>query len=205
VTETFDSLARRTICPFAKTAKLWNGPPWNFATSLSENAARHAPDLRQFGKVAKSERYSGYVAEIGTGDATQFAVVKQTFRAYLMSLAALDPDCARVMGGGFEQLDWQFEFGGVRHFLNVFAPCYVQPHSKFIASVDRFYVFFQPEFSFDFCGVNPNSKAIKEKIRTSFGTAQMPYNGAQIDKRIEALLYMFPESPSGGPVRWWEE
>lgn len=64
-------------------------------------------------------------------------------------------------------------------------------------------VFFQPEQSFDYCGARPLS-VVKHEIRARFRSAAMPYNGEQIDRRLEALLYMFPMDPFGRTVRWWE-
>ena len=31
----------------------------------------------------------------------------------------------------------------------------------------------------------------------------MRYNGEMIDRRTEALLYMFPQRVTDNPVRWW--
>jgi hypothetical protein len=201
----FKQLKLETLCPFAKSAKIWYGPDWDFALTFRENVSSQTDDLRRFAQSALVGRFHGYVAEIGIGKAaTEFESVRHAFRNYLRELASSDESCNRCFETNPMDLGWQFEYANVRMFLNVFAPCYQRPHSKSVNAPDRFFVFFQPEFSFDFCGIDPGSKNTKRKIRESFAMAGMPYNGAQIDARHEALLYMFPADPFGLPVNWWE-
>lgn len=201
----FKDLKDRTLCPFARSAKIWFGPPWDTSLRFRENCSIQATDLRRFCEAAYEGRYHGFVAGLRVGDAAQNAEdVKVAFRDFLNGLAAEDASCGRCMAQHPLSEDWQFEFGDVRMFLNVFAPCYERPHSKRVESTGAFFVLFQPEFSFDFCGIDPGSRDTKLEIRRRFASAGMPYNGAQIDSRIEALLYMFPSDPFGEPVRWWE-
>ena len=49
-------------------------------------------------------------------------------------------------------------------FLNVFAACYPENHSKFIDVESLFYVFFQPEYSFRMCGADPLAPEMSEFI-----------------------------------------
>jgi len=106
------------------------------------------------------------------------------------------------MAKDFLDKGWQFEFGNVRMFLNVFSSCYPKRHSKYAPIKGAFFVFFQPEVSFK-KHKGASDVAMKDYIRGRFASAGRPYNGRQIDERIEALLYMFPEDPNGPPVMWW--
>jgi hypothetical protein len=201
----FERLRAETRCPFAKAAKVWFGPDWLPKLGWSGNVARHAVELRLFAERAATERYHGFASEVRIGPrAVDFESVRAGFRDYLGSLAEADPDCARSLAADLTVKEWQFEFSGVRMFLNVFAPCYPQPHSKRLQSENAFWVFFQPEFAFDLCNIDPRSVATKQRIREAFAAAGMPYNGSQIDARLEAFLYMFPVDPAGEPVRWWD-
>lgn len=202
--EAFQRMVGQTYCPYAKTAKVWYGPPWNIDATYSENIGSHAVALQQFAPVAKAQRYQGFVSEIVIGpEAKHFGAVKRAFRDYLYALASTDSSCRRCMEEVSSDKSWQFEYAGLRMFLNVFAPCYAAPHSKRVGVEDRFFIFFQPEYSFDLCGINPQNRIAKTQIRAAFAGAGMPYNGGAIDARIEAELYMFPLGPSDPPVRWW--
>lgn len=203
--ESFRKLKLETTCPFAKSAKVWFGPCWDHSSDWSENIRAQAADLLRFSETAEIGGYHGYAAQIGLGSAARdFESVRRGFGRYLLALSETDASCAACMRGDFETLGWQFEYAGTRMFLNVFAPCYPARHSKRVDDFENFFVFFQPEFSFDLCGVNSDRPTIKRQIRSLFAQAGTPYNGEQIDSRFEALLYMFPHEPFGPPVRWWK-
>ena len=177
---------------------------WDRSLSSCDNTRLHAEALSAFVRVAEEGRIQGFVSEIVIGpDAQRLEGVRRRFKGYLADLARHDDDCRRTLDLDKLGPGWQFSFAGMRMFLNVFAPCYEQPHSKFIASNDSFWVFFQPEFSFDLCGVDSSRGELKQQIRERFSSHGMPYNGQMIDRRIEALLYMFPQRMTDDPVRWW--
>jgi len=170
-----------------------------------ENIHLQSNELEEFSQKAFSEKYHGFLAGIDIGDAAKnFESVRCSFRDFIYAISETDESCKNSLNSDFMDLDWQFEFSNTRMFLNVFAPCYQQPHSKWINSDDHFFVFFQPEFSFDFCGISQKSDSTKKEIRAAFALAGIPYNGSLIDDRTEALLYMFPDDPFGPPVKWWE-
>jgi len=200
----FELLRAGTLCPFAAKAKIWTGPSWDVQVSRSQCLQRCARDLGDFSRVALDEGYDGYVAEVGlpSDGGTDLEAVRRTFNWFLRGLALHDESCRECMAKDFLDKRWQFEYGSVRMFLNVFSSYYPKRHSKYAPIEGGFFVFFQPEFSFK------KHKAVlddsmKAYIRNRFAAAGMPYNGRQIDERIEALLYMFPEDPSGPPVTWW--
>jgi hypothetical protein len=203
-TNPFETLRQATYCPFAKTANVRFAPMWDRLLTPCDNIRLHAETLSAFVRVAEKERIQGFVSEVVIGsDAQSFEGVRCGFRDYLADLAMYDEDCRRTLDLDKLGPKWQFSFAGMRMFLNVFASCYKQPHSKFIASDNSFWVLFQPEFSFGLCGVDSSRGELKQQIREKFSSRGMPYNGAMIDRRIEALLYMFPQHITCDPVRWW--
>ena len=203
--QAFLELQKTTKCPFAKRAKVIAAPDWDASISFEENVALHASAIRAFAPRIDPERLDGFVAKVGTESGVPpFGEVRRQFGRYLFALADTDESCWRAMGSDFLTPEWQFTHSGVRFFLNVFAAFYRQPHSKFAGVHDGFFVFFQPERSFDFCG-GPPLDVFKYEIRRRFAAVNMPYNGDQIDQRLEALLYMFPVEPYGEAVRWWDD
>lgn len=198
----FELLKSTTHCPFAIGAKIWTGPRWNSQISQMHCLERCAHDLGDFTRVAADRGYDGYVAEVGflPGVETNLDGVRKTFHWFLRELSKYDESCRQCMAKDYLDKSWQFEYGSVRMFLNVFSSCYPQLHSKYVAIEGAFFVFFQPEFSFRKYKLN---HAMTAHIRGRFSAAGIPYNGHQIDERIEALLYMFPENLWDPPVRWW--
>lgn len=200
----FTKLSSITKCPYARSASVVAAPDWDYSVGLEENAASHARAIAAFAERVESERLHGFVAKVGTSHAApDFEAVRVGFRGYLMALAGTDRTCAESMlNQDFMSTDWQFTHSSMRFFLNVFSSCYPQPHSKYCDVDNGFLVFFQPEVSFDYCGGQPLDVA-KHAIRARFASAGMPYDGDRIDRRIEALLYMFPIEPFGEAVAWW--
>jgi FPC/CPF motif-containing protein YcgG len=198
----FELLRAATLCPFAAKAKIWGGPRWDPQVSRSQCLERCARDLSEFTKLAIDEGYDGYVAEVGLPPEgpMDLEAVRRTFHWFLRMLALHDESCRDCMTKDFLDKRWQFEFGSVRMFLNVFSSYYPKLHSKYAPIEGAFFVFFQPEQSFKKFDLDD---AMTRHIRDRFAAAGMPYNGRQIDERIEALLYMFPEDPDGPPVMWW--
>lgn len=202
--DAFSRLQERTLCPFAEGARIWRSPAWDNSLSVLTNYSIIARELGRFVLFDRAATLHGFCAEVRLGAAAcDFESVRVGFRDLLFGLASEDESCRRCLAADVLAPDWQFEFSGMRMFLNVFAPCYPFPHSKWIPDRDLFLVFFQPEHSFDLCGINSSEQETKAAIRRRFADAGMPYNGELIDARSEALLYMFPCDPFGPPVRWW--
>lgn len=201
----FLALRNSTKCPFAKRAVVVESPTWEPDRTFEENVQGHAVAIRAMSTRIEQERLDGFVAYVRTpSDSPSFDEVKFQFRRYLFALAETDSSCAIAMAGDFQSPEWQFTHSDVRFFLNVFAACYPEPHSKFAPVAGGFLVFFQPEQSFSFCPGPPLDR-FKHVIRQRFSLANMPYNGERIDRRIEAPLYIFPVEPFGEDIRWWED
>jgi hypothetical protein len=200
----FEILKSATYCPFAKGAVVEFGPEWCRERTWCENIEEHAKALSDFADTGELRKQHGFAAEVVIGpDALDLEGVRQGFKRYLFSLAKHDEDCSRCLQQDKLSEAWQFRYSGVRFFLNVFAPCYDAPHSKFIKTSESFWVFYQPEYSFDLCNIDRTKLRTKDRIRAVFAQHGMAYSGALIDQRIEALLYMFPQNGEDEPVRWW--
>jgi hypothetical protein len=202
--EGFAAIKNSTLCPYAKSARVRYGPRWTPVDPDDANWARNATALAGWADTARKECSHGFVLEIAGRDAASFHCVEASLKEALHSLNAHDPAASDCMKGPFDAVEWQFEFADLRLFVNVFAPCYPTNHSKHSQDSERIFLFLQPEYAFDLCGVNPANRAAKELIRTRFRAAGMPYNGELIDQRIEAQIYMFALHASDQPVRWWE-
>jgi hypothetical protein len=201
----FAHLKQTTKCPFAKGSRVHSAPDWDFNLPFDANAERHGEALRDFVVQVEPERLHGFVSKVGCNQPSpSFAMVAEQFCRYLRALAKTDESCAACMSQDVLSRDWQFTYAGTRCFINVFASCYADVHSKRCDVTDGFYVFFQPERSFDFCG-RSLLDTFKHEIRRRFADAGMPYDGALIDDGYEALIYMFPEEPFGAPVEWWRQ
>ena len=194
-----------TYCPFAASAKVEHQLSWDPNLSFLENVQAHSVTLREFTRFAQERDYHGFVSRVLIGPAAKsFETTRVTFREYLYGLAKFDEDCAQNLAQDKVNLNWQFSFNNLRMFLNVFSPCYSNQHSKYIASEDSIYIFFQPEYSFDLCGSKPLNRTITLSIRDRFDEHGQAYDGELIDRRIEAYIYMFPEKLGDPPVVWWE-
>ena len=140
--------------------------------------------------------------EIHTGDrAPDFETSKHLLRSTLITLNKVDPGRSDCMDRDPSSQGWQFEFDGVGLFVSLFAPCYPELHPKYSYNVDKVFIFFQPEVSFDFCGINQGNQNAKEHVRELFQNSGRPYNGQMIDRRIEGFLYMTPLGLTDPPVR----
>lgn len=200
---TFETIRQTTLCPYAARASISYGPEWVEQLPADTNWDRNAASLADWASRAFETRSHGHVMELGTEHADDFDQVRRTLRLTLTELSSRDPAESQCLAQNLDDPGWQFDFANLRLFVNLFAPCYPVGHTKHSPVTGRVFLFFQPEFSFDFCGINPQNTAAKEFVRQRFREAGSPYSGELIDRRQEAYLYMFPLNPEGEPVRWW--
>ncbi|HEY5710129.1 MAG TPA: YqcI/YcgG family protein [Solirubrobacterales bacterium] len=201
--DAFAVVKRTTPCPYALGARISYGPQWDPALGLA-NSELIAQSLAEWAKTARTSASHGFVIGIYSPEAADFGSVTALLKTALQHLSHFDPNQSDCLQRDIEQTDWQFEFAGLRLFVNVFAPCYPPGHGKRVEDPERVFLFFQPEYSFDICGVNRDNLAAKRMIRRRFAEAGSPYSGELIDQRVEAYLYMLPLDPGDPPVRWWE-
>lgn len=202
--DVFIDLQRTTLCPFAARAQVDHGPQWEHGVNFDTNVVRNAECLRAHMTIGRQERLQGFVSQVGLGDSAGFTPTVETFRRFVFGLADHDGSCRDALGRDVGSVGWNLSFAGEPVFLNLFAPCYPPEHSKHVAYDGHLYVFFQPEFTFDFCNVNRAKTELKAQIREKFASAGMAYDGETIDTRRKALSYVFPIRSGDPPIRWWE-
>jgi hypothetical protein len=199
----FDSVISGTHCPYAKRARVFDASEWNPLLSYEMNILDQAEAIRCVSNAHME--YEGVLTFVPTNSRTPLLPeVVTEFRRYLWALSALDSTCLQVMRADKLSTEWQFTFASTRYFLNVFASCYSQQHSKYVESEYGFFVFLQPESSFKRCPGRPLDE-MKISIRSRFARAGMPYDGSLVDERIESHLYIFPLQYGDAPVEWWHE
>ncbi|WP_162268403.1 YqcI/YcgG family protein [Bradyrhizobium manausense] len=196
-------LKGQTLCPFAQSASIEYGPPWSDTQDFRENVSRIAKALRAHLIDARKSKLQGFVIGIRGDGFDDFSRVVSTFRDFVFELGRHDSSCRASLKEDISAPEWNLIFADEPIFLNLFAGCYPAPHSKRINDTQNIYVFFQPEFTFDFCNVNRKRAALKSSIRNSFAEAGMPYDGSTIDTRRKALSYVFPLRSGDPPIDWW--
>ena len=201
--DAFEALRISTLCPFAGTSRVEYGPAWRRDVDFAQNVASIADALRHHLPRCRREQLRGFVAQVGVDDPGSFEGAVAAFRHLVFDLSDHDRSCRSVLTGDIGAREWNFKFAEEPIFLNLFASCYPQPHSKRINDPQHVYVFFQPEFTFDFCNVNRSRTVLKEQIRQGFTDAGMPYSGETIDGRRKALAYVFPLAVDDPPIEWW--
>lgn len=198
----FAGVQTTTLCPYAKTARLWGAPEWS-SRSFDGNADTIVPSLTSFAKATVPECLDAFI--IPGPPFVAMAELAAWFRRLLVELSRRDPEQQAVMDARVDQTGWQFAFNGRRMFVAVFSPLYDREHPRH--SADDTYVFLQPEASFGRKGIgsgHPRSARTKEEIRRQFAAAGRPYLADTKDARVEAPLYLLPRWDGDAEVRWWD-
>lgn len=201
----FSEVQNTTLCPFARDARIAWASSWRKEQTDDVNFARIGEDLAAFCSSAQSDKMHGFVMAIDAGP-DGLSDIDSVARRFAESIAALD----RCDGGGgldrtaVDQVGWQWEYAGLRLFLNVFAGCYEPWHPKHLPTADMMILFAQPSFSFDLCRANSDQTSVKEFIRKRFATAGRPYDGQLIDRRVDSVHYMSPAHLGDEAVRWFD-
>ncbi len=203
----FNSVRKRTACPYAMNASLWGAPHWNSQWSTERNAEVILPFLLIFTKAAPHERLDGFV--IAIDDLllqTDMCVLSAWFRGLLLALADRDPKPSSLKEDNVLRSGWQFTYNSVRLFVAVFSPLYGPNHSRH--SAKGTYVVLQPETSFDWNNIGSHfleSEGKKKEIRRRFAEKNVVYPADLIAQRLEAALYLLPRWSDDRCVRWWEQ
>lgn len=201
----FLKLQQETLCPFARRSIIHVASSWNSDREYQGNIESIAGELRKALVTCRRERHQGFLATIPLTSNYSLTDAVSAFRSFVFALGECDEACGAKLKEDIGAIGWSFCFDGEPIFLNLFGSCYKRPHSKFVDDSFNFYVFFQPEFTFDFCNIDRSKRSIKIGIRESFADAGMPYDGETIDGRRKALSFVFPESVGLPPIKWWSE
>jgi hypothetical protein len=192
----FRAISNVTMCPFAKTAKVWAIGPWRVSSTAKEFVAASDSTLQRFVRLCQPEGFDGIVIE-ATGIKT-FGDLQSRTNDLLRALGELserDP-----MMSPIEKKEWRFALSGVDMFVTIFSSVYEGKHPRYSQSKLSSYFFLQPQLSF-----KAKAAKEKEKIRDRFAQNGQDYRPILKKVKCEAEKYIKPEDlDSGQPVRWWE-
>jgi len=200
----FIYVVENTLCPYSdRESRI--GPAWNDAVTFAENIQSNAIELERFFNTFFQLQSHGYVMEVKSqAVVTNLYQFARLFYKILVALSDVDPNKSNCLESTIDSVGWQYEFCGFRTFITAFAPCYTKRHPRYSYSTELSYLFFQPEKSFSFCGVNSKNRKAKELARQRFKEAGRPYDGRLIDRRVEAWLYILPDEIGDPPIEWWD-
>jgi YqcI/YcgG family len=181
------------------------GSLWVKEATLTENLTKNITELEHFCDIAFQTRLHGFVLEALVGEkACSMAGTLDAMHSVMASLAAADESAhLSLSADNIETTSWQFTFRGIKLFTSIFSPCYPAWHTKHLPSRLSVVIFFQPDFSFDFCRIDRRNKGAKEAIRRKFAENGRPYDWQLIERRIEAHIYVSPLRLGDSPVIWW--
>jgi len=107
---------------------------------------------------------------------------------------------------------WVFEFNKVTFFITTFAPFYPKTHPRYSFGADNCYILFQPELSFGFHDLPPDTphtdwndpKTVRDKIRIAFKEAGRPYSMPDSVSSPMALEILRPVHDTDQVYEWWK-
>jgi YqcI/YcgG family len=201
----FVAVINTTLCPYARTAHVMYGSSWVEGLTFHDNLAKNIAELSHFCRIAFQARLHGFVLEALVGEkACSMTGTLEVMRSVMRGLASADESALQSLeADSIETPSWQFSFRGIELFTSVFSPCYPAWHTKHLPNKLSVVIFFQPDFSFDFCRIDRRNKAAKEAIRKRFAESGRPYDWHLIERRIEAHIYVSPLHLGDPPVMWW--
>lgn len=171
---------------------------------MTYNVENLLPYLARFVKAAQAEGLDGFaIAPRWQVSSLESLAVK--FHQLLLTISKADPLQRNCFDGDVDVPGWQFEFGGVRLFVSMFAPLFPKNHVRHSAST---LIIMQPESSFSSHGVGSGFKgsdAIKTAIRERFIAAGYDYPLEEIAGRVEARIYMLARDEQAREILWWQK
>lgn len=207
--EHFQAVIDSTLCPFAPDAKIWGAKAWDKALNFEENITSNLSWLERFAKVCDPEQLDGFVIEVKLDENNHSDLISlgKLLNQTLRVISTNDPAGQNCMDEEIETPTWRFSFGGVTFFISTFSDLYGPDNSRHSPHPGSFFVFFQPEKSFDHHHIhrdNPKRDNIKQNIRQSFKDHHRGYDVALVEQKIEAYKYLKPLHLSELPIKWWE-
>jgi hypothetical protein len=198
----FRPVQNKTECIFAKTAKLWGSRDWNPKWTLEENVQASIPALIQFLYYGERDQLDGFLFELREpgwlkeeqeqetttyNRQTELVQFGEKVRRCLKTISDHDPGRVHSMNKPFiGRKGWFFQFARFPIFLTTFAPVYPESHSRyaFDAPRDSCFVLLQPEYSFMFHELDPdtphteweNPKTVRDRIRIAYKKAGRAYD-----------------------------
>jgi len=191
----FRAVARVTMCPFAKTAKVWAIGPWRDSLAASEFVKENTDTIKRFVRVCQPEGFDGLAIEAaGVENLDDLKIRTNNLLRALGELSDRNP-----MHSPIERKEWRFSINGVDMFVTIFSSIYKEAHPRFSHSKYSTFFFLQPQISF-----KAKAAKDKERIRDLFAGNGQDYRSILKKVRFEAQKYIKPEDLEGNVlVNWW--
>jgi hypothetical protein len=232
----FRPIQMKTECIFAKTAKLWGSRDWNPNLTLEENVKLNIPTLIHFLSVGERVHLDGFLFELRepnwlkseqeeiTNTALKYSRIRELnqfsdkVRRCLKTISDYDPARFHCMNVSYiGRRGWFFQFNRYPIFITSFAPVYPETHSRysFDAPRDSCFVLLQPEYSFMFHELEPdtplteweNPKTVRDRIRIAYKKNGRPYHIPNTVSYPPAEHIVKPYPVDTGKtedvVQWW--
>lgn len=215
----FEVIQRKTVCPYARTARLWGAPPWDRDKSIDRNIREIAIPLSKFVYLQRWETLDGFV--IGISDDRLVCDMKNlsaTLKTILKLLNSSDKLKPNLFDREVRSSEWNFEFLGTRLFVTVFSPLYGRDSPRETYGENSTFIMFQPFQSF------LHNKAIRESekketrdvlvkkflhrfanIRKEFSDAGKPYDCSIMNETFQAPRFIKPLRLGDPEIEWWKD
>ncbi|XP_013412870.1 uncharacterized protein LOC106175424 [Lingula anatina] len=208
----FETLKMNTECIFAKKARLWGSPKWNYDLSIEHNIYQSVPTFLKFTCVCEPLGLDGFVYELPGDYGKDVQTFGQAVHRVLTTISDHDPSGVHCMKQSFiAKRGWVFQFNKITFFVTTFAPCYPDNHSRYAFDSDHAYILLQPEISFaqhDLPSDTPvtnwdNPKTVRDRIRVAFRDAGREYKIRDTIYFPTVLEIVKPIESNGPDVKWW--
>ncbi len=204
----FTPLKAKTHCIYSAGSRLWGSPPLDETLSFKNNMRMVAQHMAHFINLSQAFKVDGYVIDlVDPKYGYSIEALARSMHAALRYLSDFDPACQRSMDQTIEDPAWCFAFGGEKIFINTFAPCYPENHSRYGFGSQSTMIVMQPRHSFAHV-IRPDestlSPTICQRIRRVFNENDRGYSGDLGLVPYEAYRCIRPMHPDAPPVRWWE-
>jgi hypothetical protein len=203
----FAKLRSKSLCPFARKAKLFGGGIAE-GQDIKTTVRLLVPQLLKLTTIGRTKKLDGFVIGLPADRfANNLLEFSRSLNSVLRELAAFDPSGENCMNGDILKEGWQFTFNHTRFFITTFAPLYNSRHPRHSNVRNTAFIFLQMEYSFDHHGIssrNSRREGVKRRIRKAFQDAGSGYDVALVKQPMEALKYIKPIKPSDPPVYWWK-
>ncbi|XP_052819851.1 uncharacterized protein LOC128245674 [Mya arenaria] len=210
----FQVVKENSNCLFAKKAKLWGSPDWNEKLKLEGNISRLVPMFLKFTILCSQERLDGFLLELpGFPFGKDIQAFGDALYKVLAILSDFDPAGFHCMDKSYVgKRGWVFEFNKITFFITTFAPFYPENHARYSHGAENCYIFFQPELSFAFKDLPPDTsetnwtepKTVRDRIRIAFKEAGRRYTVPEDPSSPMALDMLRPINEGEGVYEWWK-
>ncbi|XP_045163543.2 uncharacterized protein LOC123527890 [Mercenaria mercenaria] len=210
----FETIKQNSNCVFARKAKLWGSPPWNYELNLDGNIYRLLPMLLKFTIKCSSQKLDAFLIELpGKIYGENVQDFGDGIYKVLKVISDNDPAKIHCMNKSYiDKRGWVFEFNKVTFFITTFAPFYPENHPRYAFGAKDCYILLQPEMSFAFHDLPPDTtetnwdqpQTVRDKIRVAFKDAGRSYYIPDSVYSPMVFEILRPISEQDSSYEWWK-